>query len=362
MALWKRAGIYNIDITAPDGTRIRRTTGTADREKAKEYHDRLKAELWDLKRLKRKPQRTWDEVALRWLKEKAHKKSYRDDVQRIRWFTGHLRGKPLDQIDRSLVDGIVTKHLDVSDRTKDLYVAVIRAIFQRALREWEWIDTAPAFKTYKVGDKVRVRWITEAQAQTLIGELPEHQRDVVVFGLSTGLRRGNILGLTWGQVHLDRRMLMIEHGDTKNGDALGVPLNDIAMAVLERQQGKHETSVFTYRGSPLRSANTKAWRAALVRSGITDFRWHDLRHTWASWLRQNDVPTWVLQELGGWKSDAMVRRYAHMSVKHLQPFADQLIFAPHAGIPAEPQKTVGVHDTESPTSPKHGGLRLVVSH
>jgi hypothetical protein len=52
------------------------------------------------------------------------------------------------------------------------------------------------------------------------------------------------------------------------------------------------------------------------------------------------MPCALLQELGGWKSDATVRRYAHMSVKHLQPFADQLIFAPHAGIPAEPQKTV----------------------
>lgn len=101
MALWKRAGTYQLDIAAPDGTRIRRSTGTTDREKAKEYHDRLKAELWDLKRLKRKPLRTWDEAALRWLKEKTHKKSYRDDVQRIQWFTGHLRGKTLDQRPRA---------------------------------------------------------------------------------------------------------------------------------------------------------------------------------------------------------------------------------------------------------------------
>jgi hypothetical protein len=64
----------------------------------------------------------------------------------------------------------------------------------------------------------------------------------------------------------------------------------------------------------------------LAACGIQDFRWHDLRHTWASWLRQNDVPTWVLQELGGWKSETMVRRYAHMSATHLQPYADQLIF------------------------------------
>lgn len=358
MALWKRARTYFVDITAPDGSRIRRTTGTTDREKAKEYHDKLKAQLWDLTRLKQKPKRTWDEAALRWLKEKVHKKSYRDDVQRIRWFTGHLRGKTLDQIDRGLIDRLVTKHIQASDRTKDLYVALVRAIFRRAMREWEWIDTTPAFKTYSTGGKVRVRWITETQAQKLLNALPAHQREVVVFALSTGLRQGNVLGLTWDQVHLDRRMAMVEHGDTKNGEALGVPLNDIAMAVLLRQQGEHETSVFTYRGKPLRSANTRAWRKALAESGITNFRWHDLRHTWASWLRQNDVPTWVLQELGGWKSESMVRRYAHMSVKHLQPYADQLTFASQTGIAGEAQKTGEAHVTKTPTSGK-GTLILV---
>lgn len=362
MALWKRAKIYFVDISAPDGSRIRHSTGTSDREKAKEYHDRLKAQLWDLTRLKQKPKRTWDEAALRWLKEKAHKKSYRDDVQRIRWFTGHLRGKTLDQIDRSLVDGIVTGHIKGSDRTKDIYVALIRAIFRRAMREWDWIDQVPAFKTYSRGGQVRVRWITEEQAEQLLRELPGHQREVVVFALATGLRQGNVLDLTWDRIQLDRRMAMIEHGDTKNQDALGVPLNDLAMAVLLRQQGKHETSVFTYRGEPLRSANTRAWRKALQRAGIIDFRWHDLRHTWASWLRQNDVPTWVLQELGGWKSEAMVRRYAHMSVKHLQPYADQLIFDPDRGQSRERQKSAEADVTKSPTKPPARGLRLVINN
>lgn len=268
MALWKRAETYYVDITSPDGSRIRQTTGTTDRTKAKEYHDKLKAELWDLSRLKQKPKRTWDEAALRWLKEKEHKKSLRDDVQRIRWFTGHLRGKTLDQIDRSLVDGLITKHIHATDRTKDLYVAVIRGIFRIAMREWEWLDQIPAFKTYEKNKKVRVRWITHEQARTLLLELPEHQRDVVVFALSTGLRQGNVLGMTWDRIFLARRSAIVDHGATKNADALGVALNDIAVAVLERQQGKHKTAVFTYRGEPLRSANTRAWRKALVRAGI----------------------------------------------------------------------------------------------
>jgi integrase len=226
-----------------------------------------------------------------------------------------------------MIDRIISRHhARSSTRTKDLYVALIRAIFRKAMREWEWLEQIPAFKTYTKGGKVRVRYLTHDQAKALLDSLPAHQREVVMFALATGLRQGNILGLTWDRVDMTRRMVTIEHGDTKNGDALGVPLNDLALGVLERQQGKHDTHVFTYRGVPLRSANTRAWRAALAACGITDFRWHDLRHTWASWLRQNDVPTWVLQELGGWKSETMVRRYAHMSATHLQPYADQLIF------------------------------------
>ena len=327
MALWNRAGRYYVKLTAPDGTLIRRSTGTSDRKKALEYHDKLKAQLWDLARLKQKPKRTWDEAALRWLKEKAAKKSYRDDVSRIRFFTKHLRGRTLDQVSRDMIDRIVSRQLARrSDRTKDLYVALIRAIFRKAMREWEWIDQIPAFKTYARGGKVRVRYLTGDQANALLERLPAHQREVVLFALATGLRQGNILGLRWDQVDMTRRIVTIEHGGTKNGEALGVPLNEVALGVLERQLGKHHSHVFTYRGERLRTANTRAWRAALKACGIKDFRWHDLRHTWASWHRQNDVPTWVLQELGGWKSESMVRRYAHLSVKHLAPYADQLTF------------------------------------
>ncbi|PBN42050.1 site-specific integrase [Sphingobium sp. D43FB] len=341
MALYKRASTYYVKCTAPDGTTVRRSTGTSDRKKAQEYHDKLKAQLWDLARLKQKPKRTWDEAALRWLKEMTHKKSYRDDVSRIRWFTKHLRGKTMEQVSRDMIDAIITRHhARSSNRTKDLYVALIRAIFRKAQREWEWIDQIPAFKTYEKSGKVRVRCLTHDQARALMDKLPAHQREVVLFALSTGLRQGNILNLTWDRVDMNRAIATIEHGDTKNGAALGVPLNAIALGVLGRQQGKHDTHVFTYRGNPLRCANNRAWRAALKACGIENFRWHDLRHTWASWLRQNDVPTWVLQELGGWKSESMVRRYAHMSVKHLAPYADQLIFPDTSGKIEKPRESV----------------------
>ena len=98
--------------------------------------------------------------------------------------------------------------------------------------------------------------------------------------------------------------------------------NSVALAVLLRQVGKHPTRVFTFRGKPVAWANTYAWRKALKRCGIENFRWHDLRHTWASWLAQQGTPMNVLQELGGWESQEMVRRYAHLSKPQLMQHAE----------------------------------------
>ena len=82
--------------------------------------------------------------------------------------------------------------------------------------------------------------------------------------------------------------------------------------------------MFTYKGKPVTKANNHAWRKALVRAGIEDFRWHDLRHTWASWHVQQGTPLYVLQELGGWSDYEMVRRYAHLSAEHLAQYAESL--------------------------------------
>ena len=82
--------------------------------------------------------------------------------------------------------------------------------------------------------------------------------------------------------------------------------------------------MFSFRGAPIRQVSTKAWYQALERAGIEDFRWHDLRHTWASWRVQNGTSSYSLQELGGWESPKMVRRYAHLSAEHLALYADRL--------------------------------------
>ena len=93
---------------------------------------------------------------------------------------------------------------------------------------------------------------------------------------------------------------------------------------MKSWRARHQTHVFSFRGSPITQVSTKAWYAALEKAGIEDFRWHDLRHTWASWHVQQGTPLFALQELGGWESPEMVRRYAHLTAEHLAPYADRL--------------------------------------
>lgn len=158
-----------------------------------------------------------------------------------------------------------------------------------------------------------MRWITPEQTRTLLDELHEHQRDMVLFALATGLRQGNMTGLCWSQVDLERRSAWIAGEDAKKGGDLHVSLNDLAVEILQRQRGKHPERVFTYRGKPIKWVNTRGWRSALARAKIENFRWHDLRHTWASWLVQHRTPLYDLQEMDGWKLAEMVRRYAHLA-------------------------------------------------
>lgn len=102
-----------------------------------------------------------------------------------------------------------------------------------------------------------------------------------------------------------------------------IPLSNTAVLVLRKLSGKHQTHVFSYRDKPVMQPNNGAWIKALKRAGIVDFRWHDLRHTWASWHVQAGTPLHVLQELGGWESAEMVRRYAHLSSEHLAVYVEK---------------------------------------
>lgn len=225
----------------------------------------------------------------------------------------------MDELDRNFIHQIVNRK-NCSDSTKNRYFALIRSILNKCADEWEWIEKSPKINFHKE-PKRRVRWLYPEEAQRLINELAvlPYMQHLVIFSLSTGLRQRNVLDLLWEQIDLKRRVAWIYADQTKSGNALGVPLNENAMKVLSiRKNIGTSRYVFTNTlGRRIRSIDRKTWQQALKNAGIGNFRWHDLRHTWASWQIQAGTSLTVLQEMGGWESVEMVRRYAHLAPEHL---------------------------------------------
>lgn len=330
MSLYKRGNTWWVRFTTPSGQQVRRSAKTTHRRQAQEFLDRLKAETWRVERLGDKPKRAWQEAVERWLEEKKDvKATYINDVRILRWLHAFLFDKYLDEIVREDVDHIIKAKLaeGVRNATVNRVLEVMRAILRKAEKDWEWIDKATHIPMLPEPKK-RIRWLTHEEANRLLQELPEHLAEMMRLTLATGLREANVTHLQWSQVDVSRACAWIHPDQSKSRKAIPVPLNADALALLERQRRRQLEAasdfVFMFRGRPIKKANTRAWREALIRAGIEDFRWHDLRHTWASWHIQQGTPLYVLQELGGWAGPEMVQRYAHLSADHLKVYADKL--------------------------------------
>jgi integrase len=322
MSIYKRKETWWIQFTTPDGRRVQQTAGTQIKQEAQELHDRLKAEAWRVKNLGNKPRHTWQEAVVRWLSESSHKKSIETDKFKLRWLDQHLNNINLDKITKTKIDEIkvAKKSEGVSNSTVNRTLELLRSILNRARHEWEWLDSTPSVRMLPE-QSIRIRWLTHEESSRLLNELPKHLKDMARFTLATGLRESNVTGLQWSQLDMQRRCAWVHADQAKGKKAIAVPLNEDALEVIKHQIGKHDSYVFTYKGEPVTRANNHAWRKALVRAGIKDFRWHDLRHTWASWHVQNGTPLHVLKELGGWADLTMVLRYAHLSSRHLEEYA-----------------------------------------
>lgn len=170
--------------------------------------------------------------------------------------------------------------------------------------------------------------MTHGQAQAMLGSIRlEWMRDVCQFALATGMRASEILGLRWDQVDMPGSRASVGADQAKSGRARAVPLNEDALDVLHRRRGFDPVLVFT-RGSGrlITQIDARTFAAACKAAGLEGFRFHDLRHTWASWHVQAGTPLFVLKELGGWETLEMVKKYAHLGADHLASYAGNVTF------------------------------------
>jgi len=349
MRTYERNGKFGYDIPAsesPTGHRVRKLTRAESETEALklgalallQLGEEAKATSGEVRRVY-----TWGEAVIRFAKEKqaAGKVTLKDDLDRFRWLERRVQGVqsyPLTDITRYFINVNVReplRDLGRSKKTINMYLATFQQVLTLAARDWEdehgytWMDHAPTFKKEKLSKKERkrIRYLSKQEALRLIKEVPAHTKPIVRMALATGLRMSNILGMEWEWIDLSRRMLIVPEHVTKTGEPITVPLNSDALEILRSQRFKHPEYVFTYQNRRMKRVNGHAWKKALKRAQIENFRFHDLRHTFASWHIQSGTPIHILQELGGWEDPSMVKKYAHLSADHLQPYAENSGFA-----------------------------------
>lgn len=280
----------------------------------------MRAQYWKQDILEDKPEYTWKQAVTRFINESQHKRSLRTDIGHFRILDPYFSKYTLNQLNKSTIDEFIASQTkrDISVATRNRYLALLRSVLNKAYKDWEWIEKAPHIRLDKESNHV-IRWITKNEAYRLLSILPRHLSILAQFALETGLRQSNVLGLKWEWIDMANRYICIPAEYSKNNRPLQILLSDkpflnfSAIEILRQQLGNHHEYAFSYRSRPMVSINNTNFKKYLKKAGIENFRWHDLRHTWASWHIQQGTSLPVLQQLGGWSSYSMVLRYAHLS-------------------------------------------------
>jgi len=164
----------------------------------------LKVRYWEAQRLGVKPARSWQEAAVRWVKETSDKRSHGKDVAKLRWLDKYLGRLMVHQVTRDVIEEIAErKARESSPSNSNRYLALIRSILRRAKDDWEWLDRIPKVRLYRE-PKRRICFLTHEQARRLLTELPPHLKAMAQFSLATGLRQRNVSYLQWDQVDMSR--------------------------------------------------------------------------------------------------------------------------------------------------------------
>ncbi len=330
MGLYRRSPskVWYVDITKPDGKRHRESSNTENKQLAKEFHDKLKVELWRESQLGIQRDKTFGEAVEAFLNEKRKRglKAFDDVEDQLGWWVKKFgKNTLLKNVTQERIVELIEEKMQegVKASTCNKYLARLKTCLRLMAIKYKWLDMnrLPYFFMYPE-PKGRVRWLTPAEITRLLDACPNHIRPMVIFALSTGLRRANVVGLRWEQVDMERQCVHISGDEMKAGADLSIPLSQEAMEVVRQQIGKSRTHVFTYRSKPIKSVNPVTWDKITKDAGLEDFRWHDLRHCWATMMVRGGVPLHVIQALGAWKSERMVLRYGHQSTDSLKPYTE----------------------------------------
>ena len=275
---------------------------------------------------------TLSELIDRYLREVLSKKpkTKRDQERHFLWWKKELGDYLLSDISPALIvekrnylaGGKTQYEKDRSGATVNRYLAALSRAFTIAVKEWGWLEENPLRRVSKFTEsKGIVRFLSDEERQWLFQACKESSNSylylIVVLALSTGARKNEILYLTWKDIDFQRRVILLN--ETKNGEIRILPLTGHAFDLMSAHaKVRRIDSEFVFPGiQPQKPVDIRsAWETALKAAEISNFRFHDLRHSAASYLAMNGASLAEIAEVLGHKTLQMVKRYAHLSEAH----------------------------------------------
>ncbi len=328
--LYKRGNIWWLRYAGVDGRIVRESS---HKTKFKDAENLLIERRNDVKEgkqpvVKQIANYTFKELAEEYEKWAERQRSFRSKQGFIGQLKDVFGNLPLRRFNSMLVEQYQTERMQKGNKpaTVNRLVATLKHMFTKAV-EWEMVEEYVLKRIRKVKlleeNNKRLRYLSKEECQNLIKSCDDHLRPIVTMALNTGMRKGEILTLKWDNVDLRHGFILLDQ--TKNGERREIPINSTLKETLtELFQGTKDRPrridvpyVFSdpSNGKPYQDVK-RSFRSALKKAKISDFHFHDLRHTFASHLVMAGQDLTTVKELLGHKTLTMTLRYAHLAPTH----------------------------------------------
>ena len=305
----KKKESWYIDLYV-DGRRVRKAVGSkkdAENALAATKADVLRGEF----RFKSKIRKGLEDFSEEYLEyAKANKRSWTRDEIILEHLKSFFKGKILSKISARDIEDYKQKRLEkVKPPTVNRELAILKHMFNLAIK-WKYVDTNPVKEVEFFQEReLATRTLKKDEAQRLIEASNGNLKPLIIVALNTGMRRGELLKLKWNDLDFDNHFIYIK--ETKTAKVRKVPMSPMVERTLKSIERKCE---FVFQ-SPKTKKGQKdvrtGWRNACERAGIHDFRFHDLRHTAATWMVAVGIDLVTVKEILGHANIKTTMRYAH---------------------------------------------------
>ncbi|HPR64849.1 MAG TPA: site-specific integrase [Thermoanaerobaculia bacterium] len=323
--LYQRGNIWWIRYAGPDGRMIYESSRSRNRKDAEEllYRRKLDVRSGDLHDIVRIKRHKFSELAESYLSWCTPQRSYRDKQWMVGFLVKKYGGLPLQKFGTRQVEHLQTELLNDGKKPASVnrILRTLSHMFTKAV-DWEMVDKTVHDRIRRVKmlpeDNKRLRYLTLEECHELLRVCDDHLKPIVIMALNTGMRRGEILNLRWDNIDMKNGFILLDQSQTKNKQRREIPINDTVRQTLQSITRRLDVPYIFINpgtGKPFREIKNGFW-SALRRAKIQDFRFHDLRHTFASHLVMSGVDIATVKDLLGHKTLEMTLRYAHLAPSH----------------------------------------------